>query len=234
MYQVAICEDEKIFSEMLEKMCRDIFSDLDIEYHLEIFDSGANFLASFKEKQYDLILLDIIMPEIKGIDLARQIRTHDHNATIIFITSHQDYALEGYDVNARHYLLKPPDKSVLERLIRTDYYDKFQVRFLIFKSGSQNLRVPLKDIICLETVGRRVAVTLPDRIVYFPGKLSELLAKLPQTEFIRCHQAFAINLANMRELSQQMAIATTGQATPISRAFKKEVQKAFLQSIKEG
>lgn len=235
MYQVALCEDEKIFAEALKKTCRDVFDKYGIEYHIAEFNSGTVFLAAFsqQDKRYDLILLDIIMPGVDGIELARQIRKQGSEATIIFITCSKDYALDGYDVNALHYLTKPLARDVLERLIISDYRNKFQNNFLVFKSGVQNLRVPLKDIICLETVGRRVAINLTDGVVYFPGKLLELLENLPQEDFIRCHQAFVINLRNTKELTPKTAIATNGKETPVSRTFKKDVQKAFLKNMRD-
>lgn len=235
MYRVALCEDEKVFAETLKKICRGIFDRFDIEYHITEFNSGADFLEAFLQRgdRYDLILLDIIMPGINGVDLARQIRKQGCEAAIIFITSSRDYALSGYDVKALHYLVKPLEGHVLERLIIADYRNRFQNKYLVFKSGVQNLRIPLKDIICLETVGRRVAITLPDSVVYFPGKLLELLKSLPQEDFVRCHQAFAVNLRNIKELTPQTAIAVNGKETPVSRAFKKNVQKAFLKKMRE-
>lgn len=234
MYQVALCEDEKFFAETLKQTCLNIFDKYGIEHHISEFNSSTDFLAAFiqQDRHYDLIFLDIIMPEVNGMELARQIRKQGSEATIIFITSSRDYALQGYDVNALHYLMKPVANDVLERLIISDYRDKFQNNFLVFKSGVHNLRVPLKDIICLETAGRRVAINLMDGVVYFPGKLLELLENLPQEDFVRCHQAFAINLRNTKELTPQTAIATNGKETPVSRTFKKDVQKAFLKKMR--
>lgn len=236
MYQVALCEDEKIFSEMLEKTCRIILDKQSIEHHISVFDSSAGFWAAFsqEQKRYDIILLDIVMDGVNGMELARMVRKADKNATIIFITSNRDYALQGYDVNALHYLMKPVDTGLLERLITSDYHNRFKNEFYIFGSGSEKTRVSVKDIICLETVNRRVAVTLLDRTIYHPGKLSELLDKLPKFMFVRCHQAFAININNILELNRKSAIAINGKSIPVSRTFAKDVQKSFVRQIRDG
>ena len=233
LYTVAICEDEVIFRNEQEKICRRIFEKLNIEYHISVYNASSDFWIAFsKGARYDLFLLDIIMDETNGVELARRIREHDGDAAIIFITSNPDFALQGYDVNALHYLRKPVDGDVLERLIASDYQRRFQIRFLVFKSGTQTLRIPIKDIICLETVGRRVEITLTDKSVDYPGKLSELLDGKEQ--LVRCHKAYAINIENIRELTRTDAIAVTGKVIPVSRTYSKDVQKAFLRQIRDG
>lgn len=235
MYQVALCEDEEVFLESQKKICVGILEKNGINYHIDIFDGSESFLSSFlhTQKRYDLILLDIMMNGLNGMELAKKIREHDKEAAIIFITSSDDYARQGYDVNALHYLMKPLDGDVLERLILSDYKNKYHNRFLVFKSGTQSLRVSIKDIIRLETAGRRVAVTLFDETVYYPGKLTELLEELPKNQFVRCHQSFAVNMRNTKELTRNSAIAVNGLETPVGRVFTKDLQQAFLKYICE-
>jgi DNA-binding LytR/AlgR family response regulator len=236
MYQIALCEDEKVFSEAGEKMTREIMEKMNVEYRITVFESSEDFLEAFSEekKRYDLILLDIIgMGKTSGMELARTIRKSDSEAVIIFITSSREHVYEGYDVNALHYLLKPVDAAVLERLIRGAYEDKFQENFFVFKSGAQNQRIPVKDIIALETVDRKVEITLPDRTLHYSGKLAELLDELPKDCFVRCHQAFAVNLGNIREITRFDAVAVNGKRIPISRPYLKDVQTAFLTNMRD-
>ena len=235
MYKVAICDDEKVFADEQERICITIFKKHEIEYHIDVFNNSITFHEFLSKEQqfYDLILLDIIMDEMNGMELAKKIRIYDGKVTIIFITSTNDYVFQGYDVSALHYLTKPLDENVLEKLILSDYKNKFLNDFLIFKSGTENLRIPVKEIINAETAGRRVAIQLTNKTVYYPGKLSELLKKLPANQFVQCHKAFFINLYNINELTRQHAIAVNGTKTPISRTYAKYVQKAFLRIIRE-
>lgn len=235
MYEVSLCEDERVLSEAQEKTCCGILEKLNIEYHISVFNNSMDFFKSFSEKQarYDLILLDIMMDGMDGMTLARRIREKDRDAAIIFITSNRDYAFEGYDVNALHYLMKPVDGGALERLIAADYNNRFQISYLMFESDAGKIRVATKDIICLETAGRRVEVTLKNKSVYYHGKLTELLTKLPKDKFVRCHQSYAVNIANIHELTRQDIIAVNGRAIPVSRTFAKDVQKAFAKQLRE-
>lgn len=234
MYRVALCEDEACFSVELEKICRAIFDKVMIEYELDLFESSDAFMRAFssEHRRFDLMLLDIVMAEPNGMELAHLIRQEDTEGSIIFVTFNPDYALLGYDVQALHYLMKPVDKDVLERLIVSDYKGRFETGFFMFESGTQKLRVAMKDIISLETVSRRVAVSLHSDTVYYSGKLSDLLVKLPKEQFIRCHQAFALNICNIRELNQHEAIAINGKSIPVSRSFTKDVQRAFAKVLR--
>lgn len=234
MYRVALCEDETAFSVVLEKICQTIFDKLMIDYAIDVFDSSEAFLQAFAKEQrrFDLMLLDIMMHEPNGMELARQIRQSDTDGAIIFVTSNRDFALEGYDVKALHYLMKPVDEEILERLILADYNDRYQTGYFVFESGTQKLRVAVKDIISLETVGRRVAVTLYCETVYYSGKLTELLEQLPKEQFVRSHQAFALNIRNIRELNRNEAITANGKSVPVSRTFAKDVQRAFVKYLR--
>ncbi|MDR2891542.1 MAG: LytTR family DNA-binding domain-containing protein [Deltaproteobacteria bacterium] len=233
MYRVVICEDEKIFAETLEKTCREIFARQHIDFHLTLCTNGEDFLAAFASESYHLILLDIDLGDINGIELAKKIRESDREAAIIFTTSHREYVFEGYDVNALHYLIKPVDATILERLIKAAWHDTFQNSFFVFKSGAQNQRIAMRDIISLETQGRKVAIALVDKTLYYSGKLTEMLDELPKDRFIRCHQSYAVNIGNIRELTRFDAIARNGAIIPISRLYLKTVQKAFLAAMQD-
>lgn len=234
MYQVALCDDEQIFIETQKKICCEALEQLELEYQITVFDSSEDFLHTFweKGKRYELILLDIIMDGVNGMELARKIRETDSKATIIFITSSYDYALEGYDVQALHYLVKPVEREALKKLIISDCHARFQTPFFILDSGNGKRKVALRDIICMEIVRRQVEVTLVEGRAYYSGKLSDLLAQLPKERFVRCHQAFALNVQNIRELTRQDAITINGKKIPVSRTYVKEVKKAFAHQLR--
>jgi DNA-binding LytR/AlgR family response regulator len=233
MYRVAICEDEQAFSDALSKTCRDIMDGLNIEHGIIAFKSSEDFLLFSAEKKikFDFILLDIVMGGMDGVELARVIRKTDSEAAIVFTTSSIDHVFDGYDVGALHYLTKPVDAAKLKSLIQSAYSDKYQNSIFVFKSGDSNYRLMVKDIISLETVGRKVEIAYQDRTLHCPGKLSELLERLPKGRFVRCHQGFAVNIGNIREITRFFAIAINGKKIPISRAYTKDVQKAFLANM---
>jgi DNA-binding LytR/AlgR family response regulator len=238
MYQIAICEDEQVFSEEHEKACRAIFDKLNTKCKTSVFPSGEEFLVSFEQHgmQYDLILLDIGMDGIDGMTLARKIRQANEDVDIVFITSNQAYISQGYDVKALHYLMKPVDMQKLERLIIEAYKKKFDDNVYIIKSGEQSIRVPVKDIVYLETEKRKVNILrLNGNSLEYSGKLKDILCGLSEWPIIRCHESFAINITNIRELiTRQKAIAVNGTEIPISRKYWDDVKDAFMRQMDDG
>jgi len=232
MYKVALCEDEQIYAHAQEEICREILEKLNIEHSISVFETSADFWASFsKGARYDFMLLDIVMDGTDGMELARKIRGHDSDAAIVFITANPEFALQGYDVNALHYLMKPLRRDMLEKLIASDYERRFQCNYFVFKSGTQNLRIPVRDIICFETVDRRILITLKDGTADYSGKLSEIAEGLPGETFMRCHIGYIVNLKNIETLTRTEAIAVNGKIIPVSRSYSPAIQKAFLKQM---
>ena len=234
MYRIAICEDEKTFLDENAKICAGIMEKLDAEYETFLFESSAALLDAFfaRNRRYDLLLLDIVMDETCGMKLAQKIREHDADSVIIFITAHTEYAIDGYGVGALHYLVKPICPDRLERLIAADYHRRFTQNHLVFRSGVQNYRIVTKDVVYLEIMGRSVNIVLMDgSSVQYQGKLSDFLSGLRQ--FVRCHNSFAVNIANIREIERTCAIAVNGREIPVSRTYFKETQKAFLRQMRK-
>jgi len=233
MFRLALCDDQRIFSDAQVYACQTILEKLNIEHQISVFTNSADFITAFvtQQRRYDMMLLDIVMDGIDGIELAREIRQLDKTAAIVFVTSYDNYAIQGYDVKALHYLMKPVDTQLLENLIRSVYKEKYLADVLTIKSGVHHIRVPIKEIVYLETAGRRVKVSLMDRVVNYSGKLSDILSELPEDLFVQCHQAFAINIGNIRELSRRCAIAVNGREIPVSRTFWNNTKAAFLRRM---
>jgi len=235
MYRIIICEDEEFFAVDLNNMCEQICGKLNIEYDITCYRNEITFLKNFlmEPQSFDLFLLDIILKNTRmnGMDLAKKIREKNTNATIIFVTCNKEFAIQGYEVQAMHYLLKPVDINLLEKLISTDYKNRFQKSFIVMKCGTQIEKLSFSEIIALEISGRKVAVYLHNRTLYYSGKIAELKKQLPSHIFIQCHQSYVLNIKNTRELTNTNAITVNGKIIPISRKHKKAVQMLFLEHL---
>lgn len=113
MIKIAVCEDEKETQLLIEDYLENILKDISIEYEIQKYISGEELLES-NLKDIDILLLDIKMEKLNGMDTARKIREVDNEMEIIFVTSLIDYVQEGYEVRAYRYLLKPIELEELK------------------------------------------------------------------------------------------------------------------------
>ena len=121
-YHIALCDDDAVQREYLADLVSAWAAEAGLDVRLALFPSGEAFLAR-DLGQFSILLLDIEMPGMDGITLARGVRERNETAVIVFITGYAEYIAEGYDVSALHYLMKPVDKSklfsVLEKAVKT-------------------------------------------------------------------------------------------------------------------
>ena len=110
--RIAICDDEEQFRAGLRALITKLIGDLDPE--INSFHDGHDLLAEFDRKPYDIVFLDIEMPEMDGITLARTLRSRSSEVLIVFLTGHVEYAIEGYEVNALRYLTKPVTTEIIQ------------------------------------------------------------------------------------------------------------------------
>ena len=113
--RVAICDDEKIQLSITKTSVENSYNSLDLI--VDTYTSGIELLNAVDVVNYDLIILDIEMPGVNGIDTAKRLRKIEDKTAIVFLTSHVEYALEGYEVNALRYLTKPASTEKLSEII---------------------------------------------------------------------------------------------------------------------
>lgn len=174
----AICDDDKKQIMLLRKMLNNWLSDKPFALDITEYISAESFLFYYADNPCDILLLDIEMSGINGMELAKKLRTKGDMLPIVFITGYSDYVTEGYDVEALHYLLKPVNEDKLFAVL-----DKFADRNVCFEQiilpcGGETVKVSPDSIIYIEAQGRKTAAYLSDggRIVE-RGTHDSLIAK---------------------------------------------------------
>ena len=118
--KIAICDDEPIYIETTSRLLQKWAGEHGIEMQIFTYDNGDDLIAAHTDECMDLILLDVIMPLLNGIDTAAELRANGQDVPIIFLTSSREFAVESYEVKAFHYLLKPIDEIRLPETILQD------------------------------------------------------------------------------------------------------------------
>ncbi len=234
LLNIAICDDEPSQTQWLsEQLCfwsesagRDI--------KITSFSSAEAFLFEFREnKNFDILLLDIEMKEMNGIQLAHHLRKEDEDIKIIFITGYAEYMGEGYDVSALHYLLKPVDRQKL---------------FSVLDRATKSV-MPARRRLTL-TVGRETEFVYADEILYaesekhyivFYTAESEYRVRMtmPEAEvllgsdFCRCGRSFIAGLSHIKKVTKDSVLLSNGFSLPLGKGMFDILNKALVNYLKE-
>lgn len=236
--RIAICDDDYNISSALEDMVAACFQNDTTRFDCEVFSSAEEMLRelSIDPLAFHIYLLDIEMGEISGLQAAARIRKKDPNAEIVFITSHQEYMQDAFDVWAFHYLVKPLDvkktRQVLLRCIRRVEEKQSLFHFAIRKTTCS---LYYTQIEYFESQGREIIIHLTDgtdRVFY--EKLDVLEGNLPITQFARIHKSFLVNMDGVETIAQGQVWMHSGRPLPISRAYHLHFNNLYRDYVLRG
>lgn len=229
--RIAICDDEPQCRQQAVHAINECTESPDIL--TDLFENGKAFLHAFQKKPYDLVFLDIEMPEIDGIGLARKLRELHQDVPIVFLTSHIEYALEGYEVNALRYLTKPIQKEKLYELLEHVMERMQEQRTLWLKTDMGEERVPVRDVLYLEAQNQNICIRTADKEYIVRYNLGEYEKELAQDGFFRIHRGYLVSLRHVKSLGKHELTLSENTVLPISRTKEKSLKEALFQYIRE-
>ena len=229
--RIAICDDEAIFLSDLEQKIYKIISKLDCE--VIPFTSAEELLAA--SGSFDLIFLDIEMGGMDGMSAARQIREKDFEIPIVFLTSHTEMAIEGYEVNAFRFLKKPVDDDKLKQTLQDIQLMKASHKGVMIKSGGEEIVVIPSEVLFLESDNNNVRIITTEGSYTTRLKLSEAIDIFNRiNDTIRkVHRCSAVNLDHVARLKEREAILDDGSMIAISRSCFTEFKNALYEHVKK-
>lgn len=230
MIRIAICEDEKETQDLVEDYINNILNDM--EYEIAKYSSGEELLQS-NLKDIDILLLDIQMGQLNGMDTARKIREVDNKMEIIFITSLIDYVQEGYEVRAYRYLLKPIELDELKKhlLACINDIEKNKNHYILIKNKSNTYKIYSNEITYIEVQKKNMLIHTINKDFDVRYSLEKVEKDLNLDKFVRCHKSFLVNLTYVENIKSNTAILDSGEEIPVSRYRYKEVKEQFLRFI---
>lgn len=237
MYHIAVCDDNQEEAHLISRMAREIMAQREIEARVDLFFDPESLLDKLQQvqNQYDLFLLDILMEERNGIQLAQALRQRGYRGKLIYITVSRDYAIDGYKVKADDYLLKPVEKDTLDQAIGR-VLPRLETVLLETTGGMKILR--LQQILYAESVGHYVLIQLADKeeSLHLRATLLQVQQKLGAEKFVRCHKGYLVNLGQVREVrvSTSQILLHSGDTIPLGRQYRYEVQKAVVQYVEQA
>jgi DNA-binding LytR/AlgR family response regulator len=233
LISVAICDDEMLTCLDIKKRMQNIFLKKGVNHNIQTFCSGKELIDS--KSKFDIILLDIKMDALNGIETAKKLRENNCSSILIFITSAPEYVYYAFDVEAFHYILKPIDNTKLTDILCNAINKVLQSKneFIIIQANRQNIKIELSEIIYFEITGRVIKAHSNEAIYEFYEKLSVLEQKLPNDEFFRCHKSYLINLSYVTSFEKNEITLNNTEKIPLSKLRYDVFSKIFLTFIKK-
>ncbi|WP_270813378.1 LytR/AlgR family response regulator transcription factor [Hungatella effluvii] len=227
MLKIAVVDDEKEYIDQIQEYIRQYSAEKKREIQTETFCDGSALLENYSPR-FDIILLDIEMGKMNGMETAREIRKKDQDVVLVFITNMAQYAINGYDVGALDYVLKPINYYTFSvRLDRAvSRVKKRQPEEILLNLPDGIKRLKVDRIHYVEVQNRMLHYHTEDGIFVVRGTLQGAEETLKESHFVRCNHWYLVNLQYVSEIRKNIVIVA-GDELEISRRNK----TAFLSEL---
>lgn len=231
MINIGICEDELHYRVNIKDMLGDILSTYSINYKIYEFSSGEELLSNYP-KDFDILIMDIQMKIINGMDTARKIREFDQNLEIIFMTSFSEFMQEGYEVKAYRYILKPISERKISRNILPCINEimKKKNNYLTINVKNYVDRIKIDSIVYIETDRPNILIYTNDNKYTTKMSISKIDKILREHGFFRCHNSYIVNLKLVESMNSN-TLKIGEKYIPISKYRVKELKLALTNIL---
>lgn len=231
--KIGICDDEYRTRQQMYKEIENYYKRLDVS--ALTFASGQELLNAVDNDPagYLCVFLDIEMDEMDGLEAARQLKKSHAHIPVILLTSHTEYAMSGYEVEAFRFLSKPLQREKLEEALKAVEKTKiYQKKIKIISDGGE-IYLPYRDIYYIKSENVYLQVVLKDRSYLIRGKLKEQLQQLPQVLFSQVHRSYIVNLLHVRSYDGKQILLRGGTRIPVSNSRSREFKENMMHYLRE-
>lgn len=234
MRRIAIVEDDPVCAQQLQEYVERYNQESGEELQTILFPDGLDVVEDYRPV-WDVILMDIEMPNLDGMSAAKRIREQDPAVVLIFITNMARFAIKGYEVGAMDFVLKPVKypQFALKLKKALGIAGRRSHRFLMVSDGDLSRRVSTDNILYIEVINHRLYIHTAEEIFINRGSLQDMEAQLKDLPFVRCSHSYLVNLANVTGVKRD-ALLVGGREIPVSRPKRKEVLQQLSDYLGGG
>ncbi len=233
MLSIAVCDDIVLECSQLARQIRQIASQAGCEIILREFYTGRELLQS--AETFDLLFLDIKMPGLDGMELARLLRRREETCLLIFVTAVCEYVFEAYDVEAFAYLVKPVTDEQLTRVITrsVEKLRKESTESLLVSAHRLIRKVPLKDIVYMEALGRLLIIHTRQDVIETYAQIGQMEKRLEGKNFFRCHKGYLVNLKFVDTYDKTQIYLETKDTILLAKRRYEDFTRALMHYLKK-
>lgn len=235
--EIAICDDEDKICLQLKDILESISDEKSIVFIIQTFQCGEELCKSLKEKDYDLIFLDIELPKINGIEVGKYIREKLNNeiVQIAYISAKTEYAMELFDYRPINFLQKPLDKEKVLKVIDKYLILREQDNYVFsYKKNREFFDIPMSEIMYFESSYRKVKVYMRNGEDEFYDSLDKVYKKLKAKNFLFIHKSIIVNYNFIRKMAYEEVTLFDGTVLPISQVRRKAIRKMYMEIRRKG
>lgn len=232
MLKFVVCDDNKEIAAYVESCINDNIS---VEKKINVFETGyamEYYVTEIAKGDVDIIITDIDLCELNGIDIIKDIIKEFPLIKIIFISGHQKYIQRVFETDLIYFILKPIDEKLLTDAINKaiSHIEEEKEKSFTFITKLGIFRLPYKSIKYIVSNGRQVSIYEMKNVREINSKLDNLEKDLP-SNFLRCHKSYIINLDKVKSLSDKAFVLNTGEIIPISQSKYSESKDSFINYL---
>jgi DNA-binding LytR/AlgR family response regulator len=234
MIYIAIIDNEK---EILKKIEKTIMQIINKNVKIYFFTSANSFLTELEKTKFQIVISDISMPEMNGIEMIKKAKEINSEMYIIFLTAYVEYAIESYRMEAYQYILKEELSNrlpeVLDKLIKS--INKRKIRYCYIGSESQKIKICYDEIVSIrkEKGAKYVSVLTTEGICRERSSIEKMLMCLNGEEFVMVERGCAINLRHVKKIKGNFIYLNTSEVVEVSHARIKEVKMKLREYWRE-
>lgn len=229
--RIAICDDEQVQRLQLRTLIEHFMKEHQLPFHLSEYETADQFFLSYDVTQpFDIVVLDIQMQGMNGMELAKRLRASNEGMAILFVTGVTDYIYDSFDVNAVNYLLKPYDKerffSCMEKAVAQCHKVE---ELLILQVEKELVKVKESSLLYIESDGHYVRIVTSTQAYRIKKTMTQLEQELRGNHFYRLGRSYLINLLAIDRITPKEIILMDQTSIWIPKGKHKEVSQAFME-----
>ncbi len=230
--KISVCDDEKSFAEGLISEISAFFLERNIECEFRYFSEGEEFLSSIKENNdYELIFMDINLISADGVNIVSKLRDMEITTPVIFVTSLENRAIDGYDVDAFGFVVKKSYKEKLPRVL-TKLYDKlYNKKTMAIHEKDSTEIMNTEDILYIESDKRASVVHTLTGILNDIRPIGQISTELSADDFVEVFKSVYVNIAKIKRINSDTVILENEDSLPLSRRNRKNVMYAVMKKV---
>ena len=233
MINVAICDDVVSTTGKIETMLQNIAKRNFMPVDTDVFWKGEHLVDSVEMgNSFDIIFLDIEMGQEDDITVARRIRKIDKSVLIVYVTSHENYMMESFEIRPFRFLVKPVSREMMERCLQAAY-EEISSTDSYFRYSYQriNHKIPIGEILYFESNRRKVKIITEKENFELYGKLNDIEKSLERSKvaFLRVHQSFLVSYKHVEEIGYDFVVLNNGKRIPISEDRRKIISGQYCE-----